>query len=90
MNARKNGAGEVTRTQRRWLRAIAGYIDQHGFGPSYADLQERMKPRGGSPLARNSAASMVKSLERKGLIERAAGKYRSVRVTVLGREALAR
>ena len=83
-------APPVTKTQLRWLRAIVEYIDKHGFGPSYNDLQERLKPRGGEPLARNSAASMVRLLVRKGLVDHAPGVYRSLRVTPLGRQELSR
>jgi hypothetical protein len=65
-----------TPTQGRYLAFINAYTDLHGYPPAESEIAAAMC------VSPPSVNQMVKSLERKGLIERRPGEPRSVRVLV--------
>jgi len=71
---------DFTPTQGRYLAFISAYTDLHGYPPAEAEIAAAMC------VSPPSVNQMVKSLERKGLIERQPGQPRSVRVLVPGDE----
>jgi hypothetical protein len=67
---------DFTATQGRYLAFISAYTDLHGYPPAESEIAAAMC------VSPPSVNQMVKSLERKGLIERRPGEPRSVRVLV--------
>jgi SOS-response transcriptional repressor LexA len=65
-----------TPTQGRYLSFIQAYTDAYGLPPSEADIAEALRVSG------PSANQMVRTLEKKGLIEREAGVPRSIEIMV--------
>lgn len=70
----------VTERQMLVLKAIAGYLDEHGFPPSLRELG----PMLGIRSLRGVTQHLV-ALEKKGLIEREAYISRGIKLTEDGR-----
>src|SRR6266545_6646792 len=67
---------KFTRLQGRYLKFIQEYLRRRGVAPSEADLQAHFL------VTPPTVHQMILTLERKGLIERAPGRARSIRVLV--------
>ncbi len=63
---------ELTEKQKKVLKFIEEYIEQHGFSPSIREIARRFRitPRG--------AQMHLKALEKKGYIKRGSGKARAM------------
>lgn len=69
-------AARFTAKQGQYLSFIYYFNKIHGVAPAEADLQRFFK------VAAPSVHGMIVSLERRGLIEKAPGKARSIRLRV--------
>lgn len=73
----------ISDVQIQTLRFIAAHVEQHGYPPTFKDMC----------LAWNIQTSAIfcrlRTLERKGLIERMPKLARGLRLTPLGKETLA-
>jgi len=67
---------KFTRLQGRYLKFIQEYLQLHGVAPSERDMQYHFR------VTPPTVHQMILTLERKGLIERAPGQARSIRVLV--------
>ena len=67
---------KFTRLQGRYLKFIQEYLQLRGVAPAERDLQSHFR------VTPPTVHQMILALERKGLIERAPGQARSIRVLV--------
>ena len=73
-------ANSYTKKQGRYLAFIQQYTKLHGIAPSFADIEGFFK------VTSPSVNQMIKTLEKKGLIEKERGKSRSIKVLLLKSE----
>jgi len=74
----------LTRVQTRALSFIEREIRLTGWAPTIREVGERLGYK-----SSNSASELVVALERKGVIERARGRGRAMRITEAGYQVLA-
>lgn len=67
---------ELTPRQKEVLEVIITFINDHGYGPSVRELQDKLKI--GSP---NGIICHLTALSRKGIITREPGVARGIRLT---------
>lgn len=64
------------------LRAISTFWNRHGHAPALGDIAAALR------ISLGSAANLVSDLQAKGLVDREPHKSRTMRLTILGIEAL--
>ena len=79
---RDTARGEITRRQTRFLHILRNVIACEGLPPTHRELAALTGIK-----STNGVADYLKALERKGYLERLAGKARGLRLTAKGREA---
>ena len=67
---------EPTKTQLRYLSFIHAYTEGFGQAPSMQEIADALK------VSSPSVNGMLKSLEKKGMVEREAGTARSIEILV--------
>ena len=71
----------LTKRQREILDYLAGYINEHGYAPSFEEIAEAM---GYASLA--TVHEHLSNLERKGVIRRSYNESRGIEVTSRARQ----
>jgi SOS-response transcriptional repressor LexA len=66
----------LTRTQRRLLDFVAGFIAKRGYSPSYTEMKDGIGFR-----STGAIATLVAGLEQRGYILRLRGRHRSIALT---------
>ncbi len=66
----------LTRTQWDLLTFLVGYIDQHGYSPSFQEMAD-----GIGMTSKSGVARIVANLEARGVVTRDAGRHRSLMVS---------